>query len=103
MLRRTSGPPKPTATHLRAAIMSLLLSAWPLGAARGEGHIRLQFREILAGDERGLPRIDPPALAEAAEVKRVEAELVVEPGDQLLGRGVVSSQRERAAFRVTLG
>jgi len=73
------------------------------GAALGLGNVGLEFGDVLAGDERGLARIDPPAFGEAADVHRVEAEFVVEPGHQFLGRRVVSGEGERPAARVATG
>ena len=74
-----------------------------LRTALGPGHVRPQLGEVLTDDERGLAGLDPPALVQAADVERVEAELVVEPGHELLGCRVVAGQCERPALRVTLG
>jgi hypothetical protein len=49
-----------------------------MSGGRGPGHVRLQFGEVLADDECRLAGVDPPALVQAADVQRVEAELVVE-------------------------
>src|SRR3984885_16260071 len=97
MQRSTSGPPKPTATHLRAPVIGCSSRS---GGALRVRDVRPQFGGVLVGDERGLAGIHPPALGKAAEVHGVKAELVVQAGNQFLGARVIPGQRERPAFRV---
>ena len=66
------------------------------GGALGLGDVGLEFGDVLAGDERGLARIDPPAFGEAADIHRVEAEFVVEPATSSLATG---SSPARASAR----
>src|SRR6202034_4766292 len=98
MQRSISGPPKPMATHLRAPVIGCTSRS---GGVLGARDVSPQFGGVLVGDERGLARVHPPALGEAAKVHGVKAELVVELGHHLPGGRVVPGEREPPALWVT--
>src|SRR5579862_2988569 len=69
----------------------------------GVGYVLLELGEVLVGAECRLPNVDPPALAQAADVQGVEAELDVKVGNQLLSLRVVARQGESSAPGVAFG
>jgi hypothetical protein len=48
------------------------------------------LHQVLVGDKRLLPGVDPPTLVQATDVEGIEAELVVEIRNELLGVKVIT-------------
>src|ERR1700739_4364944 len=74
-----------------------------LTAAAGLRDVRRELGDVLARDERGLARVHPPALGQAAHIHGVEAELLVEPRHQLFSRQVIAGERKRPAPGISRG
>ena len=70
-----------------------------VAVARRGGERVAQAVGVEARHVGGGVALGAPALRQGADVDGVEAELVVEPGDQLLGRGIVAlGESWRVAF-----